>query len=481
MRASKSLLLSVSVLLTAQAWCNSAHADAVSGAVTSQIPLASGFTKSGEESLQMGNYKDAQAAFIQALKDEKNQSLGEQATLHADLGEAYLWQGFFSDTDKELNKAMSLATKANDNALIARVTNLQSWLAQGFGKEDKSIQLCQDAVAMRRKCCPGTGDLADALEHLGILLSSNGLMDPAQKAFEEALVIRRQTTGSNSMDVANLLEQIGGILYKRGNSQQAQQYYLQSLSLKEASDAALQPYSPHIADDSVVFHFIKGAPNCQREFSNGSLIQRITGNGITVQASITLKPSEFVKSTRATVSVLNNSSRTINFLSQPASFIVIRPKIVLAKQLSADQLAQDIEKKGRKKAGWVRFWGQGATTPITTTMIGGNGFMPYGYMPTTFGYMPPFYSNSGNMSIMTTNVPDYQARARAEAKAQQITNRSQADASQIIETALGPCSIQGGASISGSLDFEPVVYSEAILRVPIGNAIFEFHFVPDKD
>ena len=82
-----------------------------------------------------------------------------------------------------------------------------------------------------------------------------------------------------------------------------------------------------------------------------------------------------------------------------------------------------------------------------------------------------------NMTTMVTSVPDYEARARAMEKANAVTAQSQATASDIRENALGPITVQPGRTIEGSLYFQPTDFKEALLRIPAGNALFEFRFI----
>lgn len=105
----------------------------------------------------------------------------------------------------------------------------------------------------------------------------------------------------------------------------------------------------------------------------------------------------------------------------------------------------------------------------------------YGYFPPAFGYgygYPYYPAVGGNgMTTVVTNVPDYAAQARAMQRAQEVTAKSAATATDIRETALGPVVVQPGQTIEGSLYFDPVNFNEALLRIPAGNALFEFRFM----
>jgi hypothetical protein len=103
-------------------------------------------------------------------------------------------------------------------------------------------------------------------------------------------------------------------------------------------------------------------------------------------------------------------------------------------------------------------------------------------MPQQYGYQQPswnwnrngWYNN--NMTTITTQVPDWQARARALQKASDVSDKSSSDAADTRQNALGPTTVPPGQQLYGTLDFDDVKFTKALVRVPVGDAVFEFMF-----
>jgi tetratricopeptide (TPR) repeat protein len=465
------------------------------------------YAREGENALRMGDFETAERVFREGINNFKMsgpEAPKALAELHLGLGESYLWAGKFPEANSELNKVLPQIKKnfGLDSAMTARALDSLGWLQQGTAKGDKGEDLTRQALEIRKKILPGnSGELAESYEHLGELLQQKGLFDEAAKSYEQALLVRKNTAGPWSMAVANDLEELAACDQHRGKYDESLNLLKGALQLKEMQEAVFKPYARRNVDDSVVFRFLPGSPNCSRDMSDGNLTERITANGITVVASMTQKPSDFVKTLRATIGIQNSSQKPIDILAHPPTMVVMAPKVRLAHMLSAEEVANQIEKKGDSKAKWIKFWGEGATTSYTTTVnsfgydnnryYGGGGnryYIPnqYGYMPTPFGYPQPgwnwnrnrgnYNNNYGNMTTMTTQVPDWEARARALQKAQEVQSKSANDAADTRQNALGPSRIAPGQQLYGTVDFDDSKFTKALVRIPVGDATFEFAF-----
>lgn len=85
-------------------------------------------------------------------------------------------------------------------------------------------------------------------------------------------------------------------------------------------------------------------------------------------------------------------------------------------------------------------------------------------------------SRGGDMTIMNTSMPDWQARQRAYEKAAQLTAKATQSADEIRQSALVSATIPPGGTIDGALDFDDVKFDQAAFRFPIGKATFQFTF-----
>ena len=457
------------------------------------------YAKAGKESFSVGDFPTAETNFRSALN-----GCTEKAAipdLEVQYTNALMSQGKFQDAARELKKTLSSARSISgpDSHDYAEALDLQAWMYQCNGKMEDAMASLKQSIDILTVKSPGTSDLADALEHMGLLAETLGLFEQAKSNYEKAMEVRSALSGRNSVEVADLLESLAHIAQRRGQPQDAPQMFMNALRMKESRGEPWKPYAPEPTERVVMFHFFPGAPNCAQGTVEGTLIEKMMANGLEIEAGISQKPSDFAKTTRALVRIKNNSQYDVDLLPKPATFIQITPVVQILNPLSATELASRVEKKGESKAKWIKFWGGNATTSLMTygyqsgrgmPPVYGGGPPVYGYVPSSFGwsggngYGGYGYNNYNNgrgnrwssSGTMITQVPDYQKREEAYRKAAETTNRSQTEATAIRDAALGPMRLRAGGYVEGALDFELSKYKSAILRIPVGNAIFEFRF-----
>lgn len=455
------------------------------------------YKNSGRECISVGDFASAENNYRAAIA-----ACGDKTAmpdLQVQYTNALLSQGKFDQASKELKKALSLSKSVSgaDSYDYAEALDLQAWMFQCNGKMDDALASLKQSIDILSIKGPQTSDYADALEHMGLLSESLGLFDQAHSSYSKALEVRKLIAGPNSVEVADIMENLAHIGQRRGQQAQAPQLYFNALRIKESRGEPWKPYAPEPTERAVVFHFFPGAPNCAQGTMEGTLIEKIAANGIEIEAGISQKPSDFAKTTRALVRIKNNSQYDVDLLPKPATFIQITPVVQILNPLDPQTLATKIEKKGESKAKWIKFWGAQATDSLMTYGYqSGRGMPPmygppvYGYVPSSFGwqggggyggaYGYNNFNNRGNRwsssGTMITQVPDYQKREDAYRRAAAATSQSQTDATAIRDGALGPSRLKAGGYTEGALDFDFSKYKSAILRIPVGNAIYEFRF-----
>ena len=457
-----------------------------------QAPRANSGTTGGgsatdsDNAIDVGDYARAEAVATERLRTAQG-GVAEIA-LRLSLIEAKMWQGKFQTLQKELKTVSGLLNKTADVSpnLTARYWDDQSWMTQIQGDPAKAEAQAREAIANWKKADQtDVTFLCGGIDHLAQLLEDRGAFDEALRWYRESLDLHAKAQGPRSVACANQMERIGALAFRSGDQGLAQRMYADALSIKESTRSVFQPFSPQRAQDAVFYRFLPGAPNVSRETADGVTRERITANGVTVEAALLTKGADVLKNSKAMVRVTNNGDAPVSVLPQGPDLIILKPKIQLAKQVQVETLAQSIEKKGESKAKWIRFWGSQATTTSTTNIIGnGPGFFPYGgYMSPNFGYGGPmgyggnsWYNNSGGMTTMVTSVPDFQARERAYQRAQAVSEQTQRKAADVRDSELGPTTLNPLGRIVGCLFYDQNSFDEAILRIPIGKAVFEFRF-----
>lgn len=450
----------------------------VQGASASTYAVPNG---DGERALDMGDYARAETIFTDELKRAAKNAI-DRPYLEIGLSESLLNQGRFQEAAKEYKRAQSLVeNRGKTDELSARLYDGLSWLNHGQGKFDDAITYAQKALDIRKSASDASLLLmVTSLTHLGQLLELQGQLGQAGQYYLEALRFQDTHVGRNTLLAADLLENLGSISRRMGDPGRANEYFQQALQIKLATSAPCAPYTPHPYWQTVTFPFLNGSPNCTKRFDKGSQQEFITANGITVATA--LQPVEASKSIRVNIYVRNDGDKEIQFLPSPPSLTITQPKISIAPQVDPTKLAETVQKKGDRKAAWIRFWGSQATQTMTSTCIGNPGF--FGYPPVYGAYsygggsMNQWYNRSGNMTIMNTSVPDYAAQARALQRAAEVSSQAHERAGTIAASGLGPTTIAPGATINGALYFDAPKIAEGTVRIPVGNAVFEYMFPP---
>lgn len=448
------------------------------GSSTSATSESQSTTSEGDNALNVSDYARAENYFANALKGAIS-SKDAEGYLRTGYGEALLWLDKVSEAATQFKKARQILLngKNTDKARQVRLLDDLAWLAEVQSKPDLALQYAEESLNLAKSSGASSLALVCALIHVGYLQAQTSQLEKAAATYREALNASVSADGPQSRLGADIKEQLGGILRRQGHGQEALDYFSQGLQVKLAVNAPLKRYNPHPYWNDVIFRFNEGAPNCYRKFENGTDLQIVTANGVTVAAAMPTEKGYLVKANRVEISIRNDSNSEVQFLPKSPIFYSLSPKVVLARQIDSSALADNIEKKGQKKASWIRFMGQDATQSVTTTMIGNGGLWGFPPVYSSYGTMP-IVSRSGNMTTVTTQVPDYAAQARALAKAAAVSGKAHDSADQIRSQSLGPTVLAPGQELNGSLYFDVEKVQRASLLVPIGNAMFAFEFPP---
>lgn len=439
---------------------------------------AAAFTedKDGESALDLEDYTRAESIYRNRLS-AKPKGL-QEAYLRIGLGESLLWLGRFSEASKELKRAYSLMNKDKTSGeLQPRVLDDLSWLSEAQSDKDGAISYGKEALtAMQALPNPDPVHTCEILDHLGVLTTEKGLYQEAAKYYGLALDIPK---AHRVLQSADEMEALGMLMCKSGHCDKGKELYTQGLQTKISAHAATSAYAPHPYSDTVTYRYFSEAPNCGLKYDKDCAIETITAEGVTVAASINPYAKDLQKMSAVWVGLSNDSPNAVQLLPKPPSLIVLAPKVVICHLVDVNAAAEKIQKKGESKAKWVRFWGKDATQPVTTTFIGNPGV--WGYPPiTTYNYQQPFISRSGNMTTMTTQVPDYAAQARAMEKAAMLEQQARTKAGELLESALNPATVAPGQNTSGTLVFDTPNAQTAMVQIPVGKAVFEFKFPPKQ-
>ncbi len=104
---------------------------------------------------------------------------------------------------------------ANEPALRTRLLTLLARLNANLGRLDPALALAREAVDQRRSAGVSSVELADSLNILATAQQERGDYDAAERAFREALALRRATLGDRHADTAESVNNLAVLLALR--------------------------------------------------------------------------------------------------------------------------------------------------------------------------------------------------------------------------------------------------------------------------
>lgn len=455
----------------------------ITSAAQAQELVAAYADASVENSLNVGDYDSATKLLNIRVKQAARGSL-QEAYLRTALMESWLWQGQLKEALSESKRALALilqlqknkdgAEAAMSKALYARFLDSQSWLLEELGQEPKCAQALDEAIALLK----GQNDadisvLVDCLSHKASLEAQEGDFEQARQLLEQSIATSSGVASISSFTVADLEEALAGVLYKMGRTADSQVHFAKAYAVKQESDALIRRFAPHPYWLSPDYRFIEGAPWSSRQLRGGVEERAIDAGAVRVSASIARDKDASNKTVRVCLTVTNKSGQAIEFLGRAPELTAVNPRLVVGNYLDPKSLADTVETKATKKAESIRSDGRNATRQVTTVYP----TLPYQNGRGRQGFFRSLLSDSGNTGY--TRMPDFQAEAEAMQKAQKVEEKGHAVADAIRTQAIGAGNIAAGGVVSGYLYFDmkaPRDASDIILKIPVGDAVFEFRF-----
>jgi predicted ATPase len=202
----------------------------------------------GEESLQVGAFRDAVRAFERALAllptEDQSQvqetptvscddALAERAMLLVNLANSYNRVGDHLVATKYLEEGLVLARQANDPQAEIAALNRLAQMASEQGTYDAAQRYLDEVLVLAHEqddhACA-----ASTLAMLSTIAWKWGDLEQAEKCCHESLVIYREL--DDRQGIAKMLNILGILATVQENYVEAEQYYVQSLGMARESD-----------------------------------------------------------------------------------------------------------------------------------------------------------------------------------------------------------------------------------------------------
>ncbi|HEY2460061.1 MAG TPA: SH3 domain-containing protein [Candidatus Acidoferrum sp.] len=230
--------------------------------------------------------------------------------------------------------------------------------------------------------------------------------------------------------------------------------YVAAMYVRKAAAPKAVRQMDSAAIQNGVVRWQPAAKGCTEFITNGTVVESLTANGITVQVSLHDTGWKF----RANVAIANGGTQHVDIT--PAMFSLDSTSRSLAYQ-DPEKLAKNMTHQvlwTEASAGTGNHKGH---TPAST--------------PAAANAMNASYKTTGDASATAPNYLIQQQYAEMEAVHDQSTQTMVNTSAQVAKLALKPAAIQPNSKAAGSVWFEHEKNAQnLVLRVPVGEQTFEF-------
>lgn len=228
------------------------------------------------------------------------------------------------------------------------------------------------------------------------------------------------------------------------------------------------------AQGSRVVRWQESAPAAKRLSHDGIVAKQLIVDEMSFTAAVTDRGDSFCLQ----VEIHNAGQRTIDVRSGSIQLQAIRPRFRMLGFIPAPTLAASVRRSAGSRAAGIEGQGSVATTtvheqlPVTVTS-----FNPASILDPT---QPTTITTMGTETVVRT-VPDQIARAQSQNEGIAIRNRAEADARQIVESALTDARLGQGSQVAGRLYFErDDQVTETVVRLQVDGVTVDIPFTARK-
>lgn len=214
---------------------------------------------------------------------------------------------------------------------------------------------------------------------------------------------------------------------------------------KESND------QPPPAPTKRVIRWEPGSTHSDSIVVDGHEVKGVTDYGLTVVALL----DNSLDKTSFLISIENKSGGRIQIDPRLYRLDRLKPQPLSLSPLDPEKLARQMEKRGRWRTAVEALLtalakGQTATAQVT--------------------------DNTGYRGRVTVTGPDYETQREAQAAAQGRAAENQSEADLVRDVSLKPNTVFHGQTITGWIYFEKSWFDEAVLKITIGDSIYELPF-----
>lgn len=453
------------------------------GSSSSASTLPPGVESACDKYLKNGLYatherrtKLAEEMFLKAIRQSKAADSPKSSLIKARLGLAnlYLKQERYAEAHDLLSGTLSLSQDHFTNKLeTAECFYGLSRTEMIFNKLDKAKANAEEALEILRQLKATDSQLyGQTLHVMGMVIAKHGWYADATPLFVKALAMMEHHPGYKSLDLADVLREQALFYHSIGERRQAAQLYEESYSLKER---VVQPDQSTIGQ--VRFVWEPGSSRAEEIIDSEFPFRYLSANGIRVAATVI----DLWELLGVLITVTNVADHQMEFDLGDVKL----EKVDLHHLNSTAQIVRPVDPKGidrirRERTMWdlthTRPWL--ANIQKTRTL---RGLVPARGHDLFRG--PNVFGVYGQWKAVSHTVPERIAAADsresievllAGGKASELPGLVSSGESQL--AGLTPVKLEPFESRTGELFYLNPRDQDVVIKVPIGNALFELPF-----
>ena len=113
---------------------------------------------------------------------------------------------------------------------------------RGLGRYDRAEPLLGRGLALRRATFgPGSLEVAESLEHMGLLKRERSAFIEAERLLRQSLAIKQARLGDRSLETAKTLNELGNLLVNNGNAVEAEKLHREAGRIATRAEGAVGP------------------------------------------------------------------------------------------------------------------------------------------------------------------------------------------------------------------------------------------------
>jgi tetratricopeptide (TPR) repeat protein len=322
--------------------------------------------------------------------------------------------------------------------------------------------LCRRALAIAEKANSNSLETGQTKLLLGLVLARQGLNNQADPLLNQALSILEKNPGPQELDLADGLRAVALVESNRRNVDNAQSLFARSLAIKEK---AIRFSEPSCLRGLVTIPFDGGFVTGQEIAEGPHALRASTVAGLKVAACLV----DLKNIVGVLVSLTNTTTKPLPIGIGPVNLLITKPSVRQMPELDRRILDVVLE----ENTFWDQTWRQPTLAAMQTT---------YQPLPPAHGYDPNLHQDNrvnifgpyGKWDLGKKLIP---TEVEIEQVGESVLDADNGEKHKAFCNNLNATILEPNGSRAGIVFFQYQPWSQVVVNVSIGNAMFQLPFV----